>query len=209
MDINTIATFISFPVGIVCMIIAIRAFYAYAYSRSEMLLVLGLAMTSIALGIYVGIVGIAHLGGNHYNLEWAKSTGSISGAFFIFMSSMVKSHAQLKSLRHFQYFCFALFVIVIAITPLIPPFSTPMIPAGLNAIRTVAYGAAFVRYASLYINKGTRFSMIISAGFLLLVAGFIMNTPQMFSHAFAVITIEGGLIRIIGYSTLLIAYSIG
>jgi hypothetical protein len=36
-----------------------------------------------------------------------------------------------------------------------------------------------------------------------------MNTPQMFSHAFPVITIEGGIIRIIGYSTLLLAYSIG
>lgn len=209
MDINTIATFISFPVGIVCMIIAIRAFYVYFFSRSEMLLVLGLAMTSISLGIYVGVVGIAHLGGNNYNLEWAKSTASISGALFIFLSSLVKSHAQLKSLRQLQYFCFGLFILVIVMTPLFPPFPTPLIPAGLNSIRALIYGSAFVRYAWIYINKSTRFSLIVSAGFLLLVVGFIMNTPQFFSHAYNVVTIEGGIIRILGYSTLLLAYSVG
>jgi hypothetical protein len=208
MSINAVANFISFPVGIVCLILSIRAFYIYSLSRSELLAVLGLAMGSIATGIFIGNIGEAHLFGITYNTEWARYTGSSSGALFIFLSSLIRSQAQLQRLRRWQILVAIFFLLIIVLTPILPPFASPWIPFGLNSIRIVIYGAAFLRYTGLYLSKGTRFSLIISIGFILLVTGFSLNAPGLLSHNFATLTITGAFVRIAGYSTMSLAYSI-
>jgi hypothetical protein len=208
MSINAIANLISFPVGIVCLILSIRAFYIYSLSRSELLAVLGFAMGSIATGIFVGNVGEAHLFGITYNTEWARYTGSSSGALFLFLSSLVKSHAQVQKLRRWQVLVAIFFVIVIGLTPILPPFASPWIPFGLNSIRILIYGATFIRYTGLYLSKGTRFSLIISIGFILLVIGFSLNAPGLLAPGFATLTITGAFVRIVGYSTMSLSYSV-
>ncbi len=209
MDIQTIVNISVFPVGVVCAIIAIRAFYMYSLSRSDILFILGFAMSSIALGIFMSNIGDARF--VPYNTQWARYTGSSSGALFIFLSSIVRSHEQLGRLKRAQIIFAAVFVVVIALTPVLPPFSSPLIPAILNNIRTAIYGAALLRYAYLYILKESRFSLIMSLGFLLLVTGFILITPQLIqpSPTNASLSIVASFVRIFGYSLLLVAYSFG
>ncbi|HEY7416646.1 MAG TPA: hypothetical protein VH593_15765, partial [Ktedonobacteraceae bacterium] len=178
MDINTIANAASVPVGLVCLALAIRAFYLYVLSRSDVVFVIGFAMASIALAILFGVTGEVHLGGNSLQTDWARYTGSSSGALFIFLSSLVKSHEQMKQLRRWQLVVAMVFLSVILLTPILPPLS-PLVSAAFSSVRTVIYGAAFIRYASLYAFKGTRFSLIMCVGFLLLAIGFGLFTPHL------------------------------
>ncbi len=209
MTISTLANVSTIPIGVVCVIIAIRAFYMYALSRSEVLFVLGLSMCFIAVAVIMGNIGDARL--VPYNTNWARYASSSSAALFIFLSSLVKSHEQLGQLKRAQVIFAAGLVVLIALTPILPAFSSQLIPVALNNIRTAIYGAALLRYAYLYILKESRFSLIMSFGFLLLVTGFILVNPQLLypNPTTAVLNIIGSFVRVIGYSLLLVTYSIG
>jgi hypothetical protein len=209
MNIQTVANLSLFPIGVVAIIIAIRAFYVYALSRSDVLFILGFAMCFIAMAVFMSNIGDAHL--VPYNTQWARYICSSSAALFIFLSSIVKTREQLRQLKRAQIVFAVACVIVIMLTPILPPFSSPLIPATLNNIRTVLYGAALFRYAYLYLLKKSRFSQIMAVGFLLLVTGFILVTPQLLypNPTTAVLNITGSFIRVFGYSTLLVAYTFG
>jgi hypothetical protein len=209
MNIQTIANLSLFPIGVVCSILAIRAFSMYALSRSDTLFILGFAMSSIAVAVFMSNIGDAHL--VPYNTQWARYICSSSAALFIFLCCIVKSREQLKRVKRAQVMVGAVCVVVIVLTPVLPPFSSPLIPATLNNIRTAIYGAALIRYAYLYILKESRFSLIMALGFLLLVTGFILVTPQLLdpNPTTAALNIIGSFVRIFGYSSLLVAYSFG
>src|SRR5579884_3923976 len=159
MTIGQIANLMSIPIAVVCLIISIRAFYIYNLSRSDMLFVLGLSMASIAVGTFMGTIGDAHLGGNHWAADWTRSFGACSGGLFIFLSALMKSNEQMQRLRRWQILTTVLFVFVIILTPFFPPVPGPLASFALNACRMIIYTCAFVRYAMLYSSKGTRFSL--------------------------------------------------
>lgn len=209
MTTSQLANYMSIPIAVICLIISVVAFNMYRLSRKDMLFVLGLAMASISIGTFVGIVGEIHIGGNTYNTEFARAFGACCGGLFIFLSSLVKSQKQMQQLKRWQIIAAFLFVIVAALTPLYPPIKSPMISFALNGCRILIYGCAFIRYAILYSSKSTRFSLIMSIGFLVLVAGYALNVPGIFQTTFAFITIVAASVRIIAYVTLLIAYTVG
>lgn len=76
MTISQIANLMSLPIGIICLIISIRAYYIYHLSQNDMLLVLSLSMASISFGTLIGTATTAHLGGNSYNSEFTRAFGS-------------------------------------------------------------------------------------------------------------------------------------
>jgi len=209
MDIQTVANFLLFLIGVLCIIIALRAFFLYSLSRNDVLFILGFSMSSIAVAAFLSNIGDAHL--VPYNTQWARHICSSSGALFIFLSSLVQSHKQLRQLRRMQLVFAALSIAVIVLTPVLPPFSSPLIPAALNNIRTVIYGAALIRYGYLYGLKKSRFSLFMSLGFLCLVIGFILITPQLLhpSAINATLSLIGPFVRICGYCSLFAAYSFG
>ncbi|GLV61051.1 hypothetical protein KDH_78680 [Dictyobacter sp. S3.2.2.5] len=170
---------------------------------------LGLAMASISLGTFVGLVGETHLGGNALSTDWARTFGACSGGLFIFLSSLVKSQYQMQQLKRAQMIAFALLIVVILLTPLYPAIKSPFLSLSLNALRMIIYTCAFVRYAMLYTSKATRFSLLMSLAFLVLVAGYGMNIPGMFHPQLIFITVIAATVRIIAYLGLLLAYSIG
>ena len=209
MTLQTLSNFSLIPIGVACTIVAIRAFYMYSLSRSDMLFILGFAMCSIAVAVFMSTIGDTHL--VPYNTQWARYACSCSGAIFIFSSSLVRSHEQLGRLKRLQVIVAAMCVVVIALTPVLPPFASPLIPATLNNIRSLIYGAALVRYAYLYIMKESRFSLIMSLAFLLLVTGYILATPQLLQSTptNATLSIIGAFVRVFGDISLLVAYSVG
>ena len=92
--------------------------------------ILGFSMSSIALAVFMSNIGDAHL--VPYNTQWARYTCSSVGALFIFLSSIAKTHEQLGQLKRAQIISAAVFVVVIALTPVLPPFSSPLIPATIK-----------------------------------------------------------------------------
>jgi hypothetical protein len=209
MTISQIANLMSVPIGIICLIIAIRAYYIYHLSRNDMLLVLSLSMASISLGTLLGAATTGHLGGNSYNGEFARAYGACSGGLFIFLSSFVKSNKQMQQLRRWQIIAFFIFFVAAFLTPLYPPIVNPWETFGLNGLRIIIYSCAFVRYALLYASKSTRFSLIMWISFLVLVTGYILNIPGEFQASLAFVTIVAATVRIIAYISLLVAYSVG
>lgn len=209
MTISQIANLMSIPIGTVCLIISLRAFYVYRLSRSDMLFVLGLAMATISIATFVGTIGEAHIGGNTFATDWARAFGACCGALFIFLSSVVKSHEQMQQLKRWQVIAAMLFIIVVLFTPMYPPIPSPQVSFALNLCRIIIYSCAFIRYATLYASKSTRFSFIMCIGFLVLVVGYALNIPGIFYSGFAFMTIIAASVRIISYFTLLAAYSIG
>ena len=210
MDINSLASITSFPAGVACLIISIRAFYVYSLSHREVLSIIGLAMGTIALSIFVGNVGDSHLGGNHFSTEWARFVGSLNGALFIFLATLAKSHEQIKRLRRWQIGVTIVFLGLVALMPLLPPLEGPLVTSSINGIRMIIYGCAFFRYVSLYFSKGTRFSLLMSVAFFVLEFGFILYMPHLlYPTAFVVLSIASAFIRAFGFFTLMIAYSAG
>jgi len=208
MTISQVANLMSIPIAVVCLSISIRAFYIYNLSRSDMLFVLGLSMASIAVGTFMGTIGDAHIGGNHWATDWTRSFGACTGGLFIFLSALMKSNEQMQQLRRWQILVTGLLVIVIILTPFFPPVPGPFASFALNACRMIIYTCAFVRYAMLYAAKGTNFSLILSVGFCVLVIGYSLNIPGIFSTQFAALTIIAATVRIAAYFTLLGGYSV-
>jgi hypothetical protein len=192
--------------GIVCVILAIRAFYVYTLSQSNTLFIIGLAMATIALAIFCGYVKDIQV--VTANTKWAWYAGTASGALFLVLNSLVKSTAQLRTLKYWQLIATGLFLIIVIATPTLPAFANPFIPACMNILRSLIYVWGFVRYITLYVTKRTRFTLLMSLGFIAIGLGFGTLTPQIFQPSLAVLVIMASSMRIIGYSTLLTAYSI-
>src|SRR5579864_8922465 len=123
MDTQSIADTLLLLVGVISLVIAIRAFVVYVPSRNDMIFILGLAMASTALGIFCAYVGNIHLGGISFNTQWAWYAGTSSGALFLFLSSLVESMEQLRLLRRWQVIATTLVVLVVILTPVLPAFS--------------------------------------------------------------------------------------
>jgi len=209
MTTSQIATLMSVPIAVICLIISLRAFYVYMFSRNNMIFVLGLSMATISIGTFIGLAGDLHVAGNTFTTEWTRSFGACCGGLFIFLSSLVKSHTEMQQLKRWQWFATALFIIVILLTPLYPPIKNPLISFALNSGRMIIYTCAFISYASLYASKSTRFSLIMCVGFLVLVTGYGLNIPGIFQAQLAIFTIIAASIRIVAYTTLFVAYSVG
>jgi hypothetical protein len=209
MTISEIANLMTIPIGIVCLFISLRAFYIYNLSRSDMVYVLGLSMACIAGGTFLGTVGDAHIAGNTLNTDWGRAYGACCGGLFIFLSSLASSHKQMQQLKRWQVLAVIVFVIVVLLTPLYPPAKSPPIAFALNACRMVIYTCAFMRYFTLYLSKGTRFSLIMWSAFLILLIGYALNIPGILQGGLALVTIIAATVRITAYLTILAAYSIG
>jgi hypothetical protein len=208
MSISQLATLSSVPIAVICLFISLRAFYIYNLSRSDMIFVLGLAMAVISGGTFFGLIGELHLGGNTLSTDWARSCGAYCGGIFIFLSSLVRSHEQMRQLKRWQIIATALFIVVVLFTPLYPPIKSPLLSFILNAIRMLIYSCAFIRYALLYLSKSTSFSLIMSISFLVLVIGYALNIPGIFQVQLAAFTILAATVRISAYISLVVAYSI-
>ena len=174
---------------------------------NDMIFILGLAMASTALGIFCAYVGNIHLGGTDFNTHWAWYAGTSSGALFLFLSSLVQSLEQLRLLRRWQVIATTLVLLVVILTPILPAFPSPMVPAILNLVRTALYAGCCVRYAALYLSKETRFSLFMGLGFLALAVGFGMVTPQILQPDFTILAILGAIVRAAGYIGVLAAYT--
>lgn len=197
------------PIALVCLIISLRAFYMYRLTRSDMLFILGLAMATICAGTCVGVISELHIANSQFQPEWARTFCAAGGGSFIFLSSLVRSHEQIQQLKRAQIIVAALCGIVILLTPLYPPVPNTQVAIALACVRMIIYSGALFRYVFLYTRKATRFSLVMSIAFLVLVIGYAFNLPGILDNQFAYFSMIAASIRICAYLTLLVAYSMG
>jgi hypothetical protein len=198
------ATFL--VLGIVCFVLAIRAFYVYVLSKSDFLFVIGLSMADIGISVTVGYLQDIHLISWNAHLSWYL--GTILGALFLVLGSWVSSHEQIATVKRWLIILTALYFVQTLLTPIMPQFPNQYIPAALNITRTTIGLVGSVHYLTLYLSKRTRFTLLMSIAFLLIGSGFGVLTPYLFNTTLALFLTFGYSLRIVGYSILLTAYSI-
>jgi hypothetical protein len=202
MDVNSFLIVLS----VICVGISIYAFYKYSLTLSDALFSLGLSMGTIAIAILCGYLNVVQIGGVTLHVAWIWYAGTSIALCFMFFNSIVTSSEQLRLLKSWQIIATILFLVLLLLTPTFPAFPDALTPALLNLIRPFFCGLAFFRYVMLYISKETRFTLVMSIAFLLLGVGFAMITPQLLDPTLVLVTAIGAILRVIGYSALVLAY---
>src|SRR5690242_17619018 len=163
MDINGILLII---LGIACLALAGYAFHKYSLTQSDLLFIVGVSLSTIGVSIFFGYLNVVQVAGMTLNVSWLWYAGSSIGLLFLFLISVMKSNEHMRFLRRWQVFASLLFFILILLTPMLPATTDPQVPALLSLVRPLICTCAFLRYASLYVSKETRFSLFMSLAFL-------------------------------------------
>jgi hypothetical protein len=195
-----------FVLGIVCFIIAIRAFYVYYLSKSDVIFIIGLSMTDIGVSVIVGYLQDIHFIAWNAHLSWY--IGTILGVLFLVLGSWAHSYHDIATLKRWLIVLTALYFVQTLLTPFMPQFSNPYQPAVLNITRSTIALIGAGRYLILYFSKRTRFALLMCFAFLLIGSGFSVLTPYLFNATLANFLTLGYSLRIVGYSVLLTAYSL-
>lgn len=202
MDLNSFLLILS----ILCLGISLYAFYKYALTQSDPLFILGLSMGTIAIAIFCGYLNEVHVGNVILHVAWIWYAGTSSGLLFLFLSSLMASRQHFQMLKRWHVIASIGFLVLLFLTPVLPPFPSPLVPALLNLARPLICLLIFFRYARLYLSKATHFSLVMCLAFLFLSIGFGMITPQLLQPDLVLVTVVGAILRICGYSTLLLTY---
>lgn len=197
------------------LLIAARAFYLYTRNRSDDLFILGIAMTTIAIGSVSGFIAdnffasSTHRFGGIYNVLWFEMGGQTINFFFIFLSTFQNSDGNLSNLKRWQLIVTALLVLVALATPIIPPFPSPNDQAILSNTRSLMCFIIFARYSYFFFSKESRFSFLMALAFFLLTFGIIIVTAQFYPNGPIIDIYIGYALRISGFIILFLAFWIG
>jgi hypothetical protein len=205
MDQNFVANLLSLTLFVVSLFISFRAFYLYIRSRSRRLFILSLSMGMISLTAMAGYAG-DNITSISLNVDWFNYIGQTVSYLFILLSFFSESDSYLRSLMRWQIAASALLLILMLLAPVLPPeFPDPAITKSiLSGSRGLICFIIFFYYAIAFMDKETRFSLLMSVAFLLLSIGYSIIIPK-YTTPNDVLDRSGDLMRIAGLVTLLFA----
>jgi hypothetical protein len=202
---NTIQALISLS-------IALRAFYLYRKIRNDDLVILGTALITITAASLSALVAdnifasTERAYGGTFNVQWFEYGGQTVGYLFIWLSSLQGPTSYLSRLRRWQIGVTMLLVVVLFLTPIIPPFPSPIPQALLSVTRSIVCFIIFLRYLAIFFKKESRFSFLMALAFLLLTFGIIIITSQFFPNGPIVLVYTGYALRLSGLISFLLAF---
>ena len=205
MDQNFIANSLSLTLFVVSLFISLRAFYLYTRSRSRRLFILSLSMGMISLTAVAGYAG-DNITSISLNVDWFNYIGQTVSYLFILLSFFSESDSYLRSLIRWQIAVSALLLILLFLAPVLPPeFPDPAITKSiLSGSRGLICFIIFLYYVNVFMDKETRFSLLMSAAFLLLCIGYSIIIPK-YTTPNDVLDRSGDIMRIAGLVFLLFA----
>jgi hypothetical protein len=196
--------------AIITLLISMRAFNLYSKTRSDTLFIVGLAMAVIGLGGIAGIIGDYLITSKAFNTFWFRYIGQIISYLFIFFISLPRAERHMRALKWLNIFATAGLLALLVLTPVLPPISSVALAEILSGARGVVCLAIFFNYYFvIYSMKGTRFSFLMCAAFLLIATGigiytikFSVTNPLPYDYA-------GDSTRAIGLILMLAAFFVG
>ncbi len=205
MDENFVANSLSLTLFVVSLFISLRAFYLYTRSRSRRLFILSLSMGMISLTAVAGYAG-DNITSISLNVDWFNYIGQTVSYLFILLSFFSESDSYLRSLIRWQIAVSALLLILLFLAPVLPPeFPDPAITKSiLSGSRGLICFIIFLYYVNVFMDKETRFSLMMSAAFLLLCIGYSIIIPK-YTTPNDVLDRSGDIMRIAGLVFLLFA----
>lgn len=203
MDANFIANLLSLTLFFVSLFISLRAFYLYTKSRSRRVFILSLSMGMISLTAAAGYAG-DNITSISLNVDWFNYIGQTVSFIFILLSFFSESDSYLRSLMRWHILASVLLLILLLLAPVLPPdFPDPAVTKSiLSGSRGLICFIIFYYYVLAFMDRETRFSLLMGAAFLLLSFGYSIIIPKYITPNDA-LDHGGDLIRIAGLITLL------
>jgi len=201
---NLIPNLLAILLFLASLVISSRAFYVYVQVRNARLFILGAAMGIIALTALADFIS-GSVTTITLNTDWFLYIGQAASFLFILLSLANNDDDYLQRLMRAQVLISALLIGLMLLSPTLPSFSNVLLKTILSGSRCVICFGIFYFYASAFMKKHTRFSLLMSISFVLLAFGYLMIVQQYFIASGSFFDNEGDIIRMIGLVTLLAA----
>jgi len=195
--------------AVITFLISMRAFYLYFKSHRDILFIVGLSMAVIFLGGIAGLVGDFLISSSSFNTFWFRYIGQIVSYLFIFFISLPGAERQMRVLRWSNIAAAALMVLLLILTPVLPPISLKVMEILSGARGLVCLAVFFNYYFVLYGMKGTRFSVLMCAAFLLITVGIAIYTIKFSVANPLPYDYIGDSVRAVGLILMLAAFFVG
>jgi len=192
----------------ITLFIALRAFSLYARTKDNTLFTLGLSMGVIALGGIIGLMSDIFLQGA-FNTFWFRYIGQTVGYLFIFLSTLGGSEHYRRGLRRWHVIATGFLLLLLLLTPVIPAHPDSIVQAALSGSRGLVCFIIFFHYVSIFFNKATRFSFLMSFAFFWISWGIVIYTLQFTTLDPLLLNYVGDSVRIVGLVALLAAFFLG
>lgn len=189
-------------------LIALRAFNRYSRSGNDLLLILGLSMGIIAIVGVIGLIGDNYFVGR-FSTKWFRYTAQVVSYTFIFLCSLRSAVKYMYLVKRWLVICAVLLLVMLLLTLQLPPLSNPTVEASVSFLRGVICFAICLNYATIFMQKETRFSFLMSLAFLLISFGIAVTTPWYFEQARVLYLYVGDGMRTTGLVTLFVAFLVG
>lgn len=203
MDPNLIPDILASTFFLVSLLIAPRAFFLYARMRSPRIFILGLSMVVIALTAADNLV--MNFFTIPYNTYWFLYTGQTVSFIFILLSLLKGTDEYLKRLISWHIAISIAVLGLLLLSPLLPAFPNNTVRAIVSGVRSIPCFGIFYCYVFAFMKKNTRFSLLMSAAFLLLTLGPWIAIEKYFVTNQFVLDTTGDVVRLVGLALLLVA----
>jgi len=196
--------------ALITLFISMRAFYLYFKTRSDVLFIVGLSMAVIVVGGIAGLIGDFLITSSAFNTFWFRYIGQIVSYLFIFSISLPGAERHIRSLKRWNLIATTFLVILLILTPVLPPIPGVTLTEVLSGARGVVCLAVFFNYYFvMYSMKGTRFSFLMCAAFLLIATGIAVYTFKFSAPNPLPYDYVGDSTRAVGLVLMLAAFFVG
>jgi len=187
--------------SIVFLFVSQRAFYLYRQLRNARLCILGLAMGMIALTAMMDFASslVTTL---HLHIGWFLYIGQAVSYLFVLLNIVVSSERNLRLLLRWHCLFSVLLLVLLVCSPLLPDFPNVGVKMLLSGSRCLICFVICFYYIGLFVSKGTRFSMLMVAAFMLLSFGYVMVLPKYVLPGQELLDQVGDMARILGVMTI-------
>ncbi|MGH2493488.1 MAG: hypothetical protein ACRDIV_02185 [Ktedonobacteraceae bacterium] len=196
--------------AVITLLISMRAFYLFSKTRSDTLFIVGLAMAVIGIGGVAGLLGDYVIKSSAFNTFWFRYIGQIISYLFIFFISLPGADHHARALKWGNIVATVFLLALLVLTPVLPAIPGVALTEILSGARgVVCLAICFNYYFVIYGMKGTRFSFLMCAAFLLIATGigvytikFSVANPLPYDYA-------GDGTRAVGLVLMLAAFFVG
>lgn len=196
--------------AVITLFISLRAFYLYFKARSDILFIVGLSMAVIVVGGAAGLAGDYLLKSSAFNTFWFRYIGQIVSYLFIFLISLPGAERHTRFLKRLNLVASALLLLLLVLTPVLPPIPGVTLTEALSGARGVVCLAVFFNYyLVMYSMKGSRFSALMCIAFLLIATGIAIYTFKFSAPNPLPYDYVGDSVRAVGLVFMLAAFFVG
>src|SRR5579884_3539227 len=176
MNNNVIPNLLDVSLCLVSLFISVRSFDIYAHFRQYRLFILGLSMLLVCISAaadytanYITVV--------HLQTDWFLYIGQTIGFLFILLSLAQSSDSYLRGLMNLNIITFALLLILLLLSPALPPIAiTARALLGFAPVSVCIL--ILCGYFWAYTNQPARFSLFMSSAFFLFTTDYLMFMLQ-------------------------------